>query len=37
MLINLMNEFFFQFKELESISNGVTNGEIARIKGIAQT
>jgi hypothetical protein len=29
--------FFYQFKELESIPNGVANGEIARIKGIAQT
>jgi hypothetical protein len=26
--------FFYQFKELESIPSGVTNGEIARIKGI---
>ncbi len=26
--------FFYQFKELESIPNGVANGEIARIKGI---
>jgi hypothetical protein len=26
--------FFYQFKELESIPNDVINGEIARIKGI---
>jgi hypothetical protein len=26
--------FFYQFKELESIPNGVANGEIARIKGV---
>jgi hypothetical protein len=29
--------FFYQFKELESTQNGIANGEIARIKGIAQT